>query len=469
MIEPERWRLLAAYFPSSMPVRKFKLTAESVNKLPLVASGQVLYRDVELQGFGLRVGAKVRTYFVEKRVDGRTVRHSLGVHGQITADEARKKARIRLGEMTAGADPNAERREGRRSRVQARVVASQAAQYTVKALCTWYVTHQAEQGKQSAKDAASLFAKYIEPTAFAAIPARELTAKQATAMVRAVVESGHRRTAAKLRSYLRAAYALAQRAETDAEAPAALVLFGVEANPVAATAAIKNSSGARDVTLIDAELGECVRLLRRRRAEKHDDALAAIELSLMLGGQRLAQVLRITDDDVNLQRRTITLLDPKGRREVARRHVLPLTNDAAALVETICKVRRAKWLFGDKSAQTSPDTVSRKGVELLAAVQANIAGRLQVEGKEAPERPKLEARDLRRTAETMLAAMGISKDVRAQLLSHGLGGVQGRHYDQHEYMDEKRKALEAWQAQLNALAEEKTQPSRARRKTRAAR
>ena len=44
----------------------------------------------------------------------------------------------------------------------------------------------------------------------------------------------------------------------------------------------------------------------------------------------------------------------------------------------------------------------------------------------------------------MLAAMGISKDTRAQLLSHGLGGVQGRHYDQHEYMDEKRNALQAW-------------------------
>jgi hypothetical protein len=50
--------------------------------------------------------------------------------------------------------------------------------------------------------------------------------------------------------------------------------------------------------------------------------------------------------------------------------------------------------------------------------------------------------DLRRTVETRLAAAGIAKDVRAQLQSHGLGGVQDRHYDRHDYLPEKRAALE---------------------------
>jgi len=57
----------------------------------------------------------------------------------------------------------------------------------------------------------------------------------------------------------------------------------------------------------------------------------------------------------------------------------------------------------------------------------------------------VEMRDLRRTCETMLAAMGVSSDVRAHLQSHGLGGVQTRHYDRHSTMDEKRKALELWE------------------------
>ncbi|MDW8468878.1 MAG: hypothetical protein RML56_07825 [Burkholderiales bacterium] len=41
--------------------------------------------------------------------------------------------------------------------------------------------------------------------------------------------------------------------------------------------------------------------------------------------------------------------------------------------------------------------------------------------------------------------------MRARIQSHGLGGVPSRHYDRHDYMPEKRAALEAWAAHL-ALA-----------------
>jgi integrase len=222
------------------------------------------------------------------------------------------------------------------------------------------------------------------------------------------------------------------------------------------------------VTLSEAELGGTLRLLRERRGVQFDDALAAIELSLLLGGQRPAQVLRLTTTDVDLAARTVTLLDGKGRRETARRHVLPLTDAAQELVEAILAVRRAEWLFGDKSAQTHKDTVARKGVSLLAEVQANVAAKIEQAGGKVPERPKIETRDLRRTAETMLAAMGISKDVRAQLLSHGLGGVQDRHYDQHSYMSEKRHALQAWNDRLEALAGGKLLKSNVRKLKRAA-
>ncbi|MBP0133193.1 MAG: hypothetical protein ITD31_07395 [Nitrosospira sp.] len=49
--------------------------------------------------------------------------------------------------------------------------------------------------------------------------------------------------------------------------------------------------------------------------------------------------------------------------------------------------------------------------------------------------------DLRRTVETRLAGMEVSKEVRGYLQSHGLNGVQTRHYDRHDYEQEKRKAL----------------------------
>lgn len=43
---------------------------------------------------------------------------------------------------------------------------------------------------------------------------------------------------------------------------------------------------------------------------------------------------------------------------------------------------------------------------------------------EGEARAPFQLRDIRRTCETMLAALKVSKDVRSNLLSHGLGGVQ---------------------------------------------
>jgi hypothetical protein len=53
----------------------------------------------------------------------------------------------------------------------------------------------------------------------------------------------------------------------------------------------------------------------------------------------------------------------------------------------------------------------------------------------------------------MLAALKVSRDVRAQLLSHGLSGVQNLHYDRHSYMDEKRAALLVWERHLGTIAD----------------
>ena len=61
--------------------------------------------------------------------------------------------------------------------------------------------------------------------------------------------------------------------------------------------------------------------------------------------------------------------------------------------------------------------------------------------------------DVRRTAETMMAAMGISRDLRAQTQSHGLGGVQQRHYDKHDYRDEKLWALKKWAQRVESRPE----------------
>jgi len=66
----------------------------------------------------------------------------------------------------------------------------------------------------------------------------------------------------------------------------------------------------------------------------------------------------------------------------------------------------------------------------------------------------------RRTAETLFASKGISRDVRAQIQSHGFSGVQARHYDKHDYRDKKRRALESWAALLRGKRGAKVIPLR---------
>jgi hypothetical protein len=55
--------------------------------------------------------------------------------------------------------------------------------------------------------------------------------------------------------------------------------------------------------------------------------------------------------------------------------------------------------------------------------------------------PDFAAKRIRSGVETVLASLKVSKDDRGRLQSHGITGVQARHYDGHEYTDEKRDAL----------------------------
>ena len=59
-------------------------------------------------------------------------------------------------------------------------------------------------------------------------------------------------------------------------------------------------------------------------------------------------------------------------------------------------------------------------------------------------------------ATTILTRAEVSKDIRAQLQSHGLSGVQIRHYDRHDYEKEKRQALRVLHAWIASLGPKKS-------------
>lgn len=92
---------------------KRKLTKTEVEALSHPEQGQRLYFDSELKGFGVRVTPNAKAYFAESRVDGKTVRVKLGRHGELTAEEARKKAKQLLGSMAGGSNPNKLKKEAK--------------------------------------------------------------------------------------------------------------------------------------------------------------------------------------------------------------------------------------------------------------------------------------------------------------------------------------------------------------------
>ncbi len=91
-----------------------KLTKRFVDALKPV-SRDTLFRDDDLTGFALRVKPTgVRTWLIQYRnASGRTRKLALGKVGVLTPEEARQRARQRLGEVAGGADPSATRSAAR--------------------------------------------------------------------------------------------------------------------------------------------------------------------------------------------------------------------------------------------------------------------------------------------------------------------------------------------------------------------
>ena len=58
--------------------------------------------------------------------------------------------------------------------------------------------------------------------------------------------------------------------------------------------------------------------------------------------------------------------------------------------------------------------------------------------------------DLRRTVNTRLRALGVDSTVVNKLLDHKLPGMEAV-YDRHDYISEKRAALEKWAQHIIAL------------------
>ncbi|WP_245727888.1 tyrosine-type recombinase/integrase [Nitrosovibrio tenuis] len=83
-----------------------------MDRLNAPVAGQTFTRDSELKGFAVRIttsGAK--SFILEKRIDGKVKRLTLGRYPELTVEQARKEAHKLLGQIAVGSNPIAEKKQ----------------------------------------------------------------------------------------------------------------------------------------------------------------------------------------------------------------------------------------------------------------------------------------------------------------------------------------------------------------------
>lgn len=92
----------------AMSSSRVKLTKTFIDQLEMTPA---IFRDSEIIGFAIRVNSTCKTYIVEKKVLGKTVRSTIGLHGNLTLAQARDIARDKLAQMSQGINPNNEKKK----------------------------------------------------------------------------------------------------------------------------------------------------------------------------------------------------------------------------------------------------------------------------------------------------------------------------------------------------------------------
>jgi integrase len=264
-------------------------------------------------------------------------------------------------------------------------------------------------------------------------------------MLRRLIEANKGRTANKLRSYLRAAFQCALDVRTTASIPVVFKSFGVVFNPAAQTRRSPQFDRADKRPFSKADLQAYWKLIADRPGIK----AAALRLHLLTGGQRIEQFVRLKWADVSDE--ALTIFDGKGRPgQGPRAHQIPLV-----------KLARADLSLLKREGEFAISTTAGKkaiSARTLAGWAHDLVGDT-IDG--------FQLKRIRSGVETLLCANGVSREVRAHLQSHGLTGVQARHYDGHDYMPEKRKAIEILVREVCGIALTRIGlvPVRARRAT----
>jgi integrase len=135
---------------------------------------------------------------------------------------------------------------------------------------------------------------------------------------------------------------------------------------------------------------------------------------------------------------------PGARTKNGRDHLVPLSplalDTILDLLDTIQPSERC--LLPTRSKRRAGHMTAKALWQVMSDFGARIAGdEIAVRTwKAEPPSPH----DLRRTGSTRLAELRIPKEIRDRVLNHIPGDVGSRHYNLHDFADEKREALCRW-------------------------
>jgi integrase len=204
------------------------------------------------------------------------------------------------------------------------------------------------------------------------------------------------------------------------------------------------SETARDRVLSDAE----IKALWRACEGVGGAAGPAVKL-MLLTGQRCGEVVGMKRSEINGDVWTL----PPERTKNKQRHEVPLSAQALSIIEELPAIDE-DFIFTSSETRRLGNMSHAK-----AALDASMK----------PKTPWV-LHDLRRTAASGMAALGIKLPVIEKVLNHKSGSFRGivGVYQRHEYAAEKRHALQAWADHVDDLvhgrsADDKVVPLSARR------
>jgi integrase len=363
--------------------------------------------DTIVQGFGVRRQTDGAYYYLRFRKNGVQRMRSIGRHGSPwTPDTARNEAKRLLGLAIGGDDP------------------------FVKPLLTETFGHEVVH---------YLYRKRLamKPRAFEEVE-RHLTNHAAPLHRLRLAEIDRRTVAQRLGEIETASGPVARnrvRSSLSAFFAWAVTEGLLDTNPVVGTAKL-DEGGSRERTLTREELAE---LWVALDAEPNPQFADIVRL-LILTGQRREEVGSLRWSEVELDRGLIVL--PPERTKNSRQHEVPLSRQALAILSRQPRRKGRDFIFGIGEAGFSgwSDCKARLDQVLLAR-------------RKAKAMPEWRLHDLRRSAATQMAELGIQPHIIEAVLNHvsgHKGGVAGV-YNRATYAEPMREALQRWADWLDQI------------------